>query len=187
MTCIVAIKDNNKVYIGADSAAISDTSVSTRKDPKVFKNGKFLFRFSGSFRFGQLLRFAFKPPKHEKKDDFEYLCTDFVKKLQTTLEKNGLGGENKRSEREVEGSIIIAYKGNIYVMDSDFQIGIPVDNYASIGCGSDLALGSLHTTDSLLGVGDFKKLTPELRIKLALTAAATFSTGVLPPFIIEHS
>ena len=71
-------------------------------------------------------------------------------------------------------------------MDSDFQIGIPVDNYASIGCGSDLALGSLHTTDSLLGVGEFKKLTPELRIKLALTAASTFSTGVLPPFIIEQ-
>lgn len=187
MTCIVAIKENDKIYIGADSAAISDTSISIRKDPKVFKNGKFIFGFSGSFRFGQLLRFSFKPPKHEKKDDFEYLCTDFVKKLQSTLEKNGLGSENKRSEREVEGSAIIGYRGNIYMMDSDFQIAIPVDNFVAIGCGTDLALGSLHTTESLLGLGEYKKLSSETRIKLALTAASTYSSGVLPPFIIEYS
>ncbi len=188
MTCIVAIRENNKIYLGGDSAAISDTSVSVRQDHKVFRNGRFLFGFSGSFRFGQILRFAFKPPKNEKKNDYEYMCTEFIKKLQSTLDKHGMGGENKRSERDVEGSVLIAYNGVLYFMDSDFQIGIPAENFAAIGCGADLALGSMHTTETLAALAEYKKkLTPELRIKMALTAASTFSSGVLPPFLIEYT
>ena len=42
MTCIVGYIDK-VAYIGGDSAASGGDSVNIRKDPKVFRNGDFIF------------------------------------------------------------------------------------------------------------------------------------------------
>ena len=63
MTCIVAIKHDNEIWMGGDSAAFRDDERTNRADEKVFKNGDFLLGYSGSFRVGQLIRYAFNPPK----------------------------------------------------------------------------------------------------------------------------
>ena len=53
MTCIVAIKEGNKIYMAADSAA-SDGNFSqrTRIDPKIYTVGGYMFGFTSSFRMG---------------------------------------------------------------------------------------------------------------------------------------
>lgn len=59
LTCIVALKQRDKVYIGGDSAGTSSFSLKStiRKDSKVFikKDGsenEWLFGFTSSFRMG---------------------------------------------------------------------------------------------------------------------------------------
>lgn len=180
MTCIVAVKSNKKVYIGGDSAAVAELSVNTRKDSKVFINGKFIIGFAGSFRLGQIMRFHFTPPRHLKsKDDYDYMCTDFIKRMQKTLEDNGFSGENKRSEKETSGQMLVGYNGELYEIYEDYQVGIVHDPYNAIGSGGEIALGSLHTTHTIEN-----RLTPNQKITAALDAASRYNAGVLPPYNI---
>ncbi len=180
MTCIVALKEKNKIYIGGDSAAVAGLSVNVRSDTKVFKNGKFLIGYAGSFRMGQIMRFHFKPPVHKRgKPDYEYMCVDFIKKMQKTFEANGFDGENKRSEKETCGQMLVAYNGELYEIYEDYQVGIVADPFNSIGCGSELAIGSLYTLNRTKS-----RLTPEQKLEVALDAASTYNGGVLPPYNI---
>lgn len=55
MTCIVGLVENNKVYIGGDSAGVAGLSLMKRADEKVFKKDEFIFGFTSSFRMGQLI------------------------------------------------------------------------------------------------------------------------------------
>lgn len=180
MTCIVAVKEGKKIYMGGDSAASADYSINIRKDEKVFRNGSFLIGFAGSFRMGQIMRFGFKPPRHTAgKPVFEYMCVDFIKRVQQTFDDNGFDGENKRSEKETSGQMLVAYRGELFEIYEDYQVGIVVPPYNSIGSGSDLAMGSLHTTHTIKN-----KMTASEKISAALTAASTFNSSVLPPYTI---
>lgn len=183
MTCIVALKDKNKIYIGGDSAAMSGLSVNVRTDSKVFNNGKFLMGFAGSYRMGQIMRFHFKPPKHDAgKPDYEYMCVDFIKKMQKTFEANGLDGYNKRTERETCGQMLVAYHGECYEIYEDYQVGIVADPYNAIGCGSDLSIGALYALHNTPN-----KLSPKEKVTIALNAASAYNGGVLPPYVILSS
>ena len=62
MTCIAAITEKGKVYMGGDSAGVSGYDITIRADEKVFKNGQCVFGFTSSFRMGQLLCYKFKVP-----------------------------------------------------------------------------------------------------------------------------
>ncbi len=90
MTCIVGFTKNNKVYIGGDSAGVSGLNISIRKDPKVFKRGKFLIGYTSSFRMGQLLRFNLNVrDQDESQSDYEYMCTDFIDSVRKCLKDGG--------------------------------------------------------------------------------------------------
>lgn len=185
MTCIVGVKHNGKVYIGGDSASVDGYSVNSRRDRKVFKNTNFLIGFAGSFRMGQIMRFNFKPPKHKpSKSDYEYMCTDFVKKMQTTFEANGFDGQNKRSEKETCGQILVGYRSELYEIGEDYQVGVVFDDFNAIGIGYDLALGSLYTSCTLETSGVV--ISPEEKIKYALDASSKYNGGVLPPYTIDY-
>jgi 20S proteasome alpha/beta subunit len=174
MTCIAALVENNTVYMGGDSAGIAGLSITVRSDEKVFINGPFIIGITGSFRMSDLLRYKLDPPKQTvHRDDRAYLVTDFVDSLRKCFSANGFGDK----EATVGGTFLLGYKGTLYSVQKDYQIGIPSTQYDAVGCGADLALGSLHSTAKL-------NLKPEQRITMALEAASTFSAGVSPPFLV---
>lgn len=83
MTCIVGWSEKGRVWIGADSAGIKDISLIQRADSKVFIKDDFIFRFTSSFRMGQLIHYKFNIPKY---NDFHctvetYLHTAFIDNL----------------------------------------------------------------------------------------------------------
>jgi ATP-dependent protease HslVU (ClpYQ) peptidase subunit len=179
MTCIVGLEHHNKVYIGGDSAGVAGLSVTVRADEKVFINGKCLMGFTSSFRMGQVLRYGFKPPRHPVgKDDMEYLVTDFINSVRKAYKASGY--LRKSHDSEWGGTFLLGYKGHLYCVDSDFQVGRSTAGYQSVGCGSDIALGSMYTTEPA-GKGG---MPPASRITTALQAATKFSGGVLPPYKI---
>ena len=172
MTCIVGLVDKGSVYIGGDSAGIAGLSISIRADEKVFSNGPFIMGFTTSFRMGQILRYKFDPPQQTvKQDDMTYMVTSFIDAVRQCFANNGFG--DKEATRG--GNFLVGYKGKLYNIESDFQVGVPAEAFDAVGCGSDLALGALYAS---------KGKTPEQRITLGLGAAAFFNAGVAAPFLI---
>ena len=176
MTCIVGLEHNGEVYLGGDSAGIAGYALSIRSDEKVFKNGKFIMGFTTSFRMGQLLRYSFTPPAQKDSDDFKYLVTDFVDAVRVTYKEKGYG--KNVSGEEQGGTFLFGYNKKLYSVQSDFQIAKSSRGFDAVGCGADVALGSLYSTKHI------KK--PVERLKLALEAASALNAGVAAPFVFAY-
>lgn len=175
MTCIIGLIENGNVYIGGDSAGVSGLSITIRADEKVFQNGPFIFGFTSSFRMGQLLRYKFDPPAQTiSQGDMKYMVTSFIDAIRQCFSANGFGDKDATEG----GTFLVGYKGKLYNISNDFQVGIPSDNFDAVGCGSELALGAMFATENM---------KPEDRITTALTAASYFNGGVAPPFRIMHT
>lgn len=181
VTCIVGLEHNNTVYIGGDSAGVEAYSLAIcgRADEKVFINdtGEFIMGFCGSFRIGQLLRYALTVPEQsQRKDDMAYMVTDFIDAVRAMQkDKGSMKKENELEEHDA--AFLVGYRGKLYVVESDFQVGRPIENYAAVGCGAPIALGAMFATRN-------SNLSPENRIELALSAAAEYNAGVRAPFLV---
>lgn len=181
MTCIVGLEHEGAVYIGGDSAGVEMGSLAIcgRADEKVFvtDSGEMAMGFCGSFRIGQLLRYALTLPAQKVgQDDMTYLVTDFVDAVRAMQrDKGSLKKENEVDESDA--GFLVGFNGKLYAIESDFQVGRAMDSYTACGCGAQIALGAMYAT-KLLG------MDPEDRIRVALAAAAEYSAGVRAPFVI---
>lgn len=181
MTCIVGLidKETKTIYIGGDSAGVGGRyNIRTRKDPKVFIRGPFIMGFTTSFRMGQLLmsdeRFTVRPQKGYE-SDYEYMVSAFVPAVQKLFEVGGFIEEDNKVKSG--GTFLVGYKGNLYCIESDFQVAEHHDEFNACGCGEDYALGSLYSTRKT-------KMIPAERVYEALETAEYFSAGVRKPFNI---
>ena len=175
MTCIIGMAHKGKVHIGADSAGVAGYSLQIRADEKVFRNGPFLMGFTTSFRMGQLLRYDFAPPEHPAgMDDMKFMVSRFIKATRDCFRDGGF--LSKEKDREEGGSFLVGYRGTLYEIDSDYQVGRMADSVASVGCGSAIALGAMYATPGL---------PPRKRIENALRITSSLNIGVHPPFLIE--
>ncbi len=181
MTIIAALKtDDGRILMGADSAGVGGYSLQNRTDPKIYKNGEFMLGFTSSFRMGQLLGHAMVPPVRyaESKDTIEkFMATTFIDAVRKCLKDGGFA--KKENEVESGGNFLVGYRGRIYEIGGDYQVGTIRQDFAAVGCGFDLALGSLYSTDGLIK-------DPQLRLQVALESAERFSAGVRSPFIFEE-
>jgi len=177
MTCIIGLIDKDgDIFMGGDSAGVSGSSLQIRADEKVFINENYIMGITGSFRMGQILRYSFSPPKfYGDIDLYSFMVTTFINKVRKCLKEGGFA--TKKDEVEKGGKFLVGYKSRLFIIDSDYQVGEMIDKFASIGCGEDIALGSLYSTKN-------SPLKPEGRIKLALESAEHFNTAVRSPFII---
>ena len=174
MTAIVGLARQGKVFVGGDSAGVSGFDLTVRADPKVFRNGPYLFGFTSSFRMGQLIRYALVPPEPKRDDLDRFMATKFVDALRACLKEGGWA--RKESDREEGGCFLVGTRGRLYTVESDYQVGRAADGYAAVGCGDQVALGALYATAGLA-------MRPRARLKLALRAAERFNAGVRGPFV----
>jgi ATP-dependent protease HslVU (ClpYQ) peptidase subunit len=183
VTCIVGLKHKNKVYIGGDSAGVSGLDITLRKDPKVFKNGQFIYGFTSSFRMGQLIQTFKAPPitSKDKEDIYKYMTTKFINKLRKHFKDGGYTRVD--ANRESGGFFLIGHKNRLFSIDADFQVGESYTPYSALGCGADYALGVLYA----LRENDDSKNNPNYLITRALEAAEFFSGGVRAPFNIVNT
>lgn len=177
MTCIVGLVDNGKIYMGGDSAGCAGWNLSIRADQKVFKNNDFIMGFADSFRMGQLLRYSFTPPPYyEEFDLYKYMVTDFVDTARKCFKNGGFAEKDK--EVESGGHFLVGFKGRLFRIESDYQVGENQLPFAACGCGQSSALGSLFSTHGIIA-------PPRDRIRIALEAAERLNAGVRQPFHIE--
>jgi hypothetical protein len=175
MTCIVGLEDSGRVFLGADSAGVSGWDLLIRADHKVFQNGPFIMGFTTSFRMGQILRYGYTPPTWcpETIPLDKFMSTVFVDSIRTVLRAGGFA--KKESDVESGGEFLVGFRGRLFYLGSDFQVGEAVDGAMAIGCGMASAGGSLFSTAGQ---------PPRDRILMALHAAEHVNIGVRGPFIV---
>ncbi len=185
-TCIVAIVHGGKVYVGGDSAGVAGYNITIRADTKVFTRkdalkNTWVFGFTSSFRMGQLIQYELAVPmvEPEEKDLHKFMVTKFIPVLRKCLKAGAW--EGKKDNQAFGGTFIVGVLGKVFVIGDNYQVGQPANEYASVGCGTQLALGALYAT------GKNTKMKPEERIRIALEAAEAFNAGVRSPFKIVHT
>lgn len=177
MTCILGLVDSGKVWMGGDSASVGGYDIRTRNDTKVFVNGPYIMGFTSSFRMGQLLRFslhvAHQDPDHT---DEQHMMTTFIEAVRECLKSGGF--TKVESNQEEGGVFLVGYKGQLYTVDDDFQIGIPSTPFEACGCGEGYAIGAIA---ALIG---HTKIGPDALIRKTLGIVEQFSSGVRGPFTV---
>lgn len=171
MTCIAALVDNGKVYVGGDSAAVMGMDVFQVREPKVgVIADHYVAGFTTSFRMGQLLLNVFRPPEPPIIDLTKFMVSDFIAAWKKCLYEDGTRGFGS-----VAGQYLVGVWGRIFKIDSDMSVLESLDGFDACGCGQFYALGSLASTE---------RQEPFSRIYQALAVAAKFSTGVRTPFTV---
>ena len=176
MTCIVAYKKNNIIYMGADSAGSNGHNTFARKDSKLFIKNNMIFGFTSSFRMGNLLKYKLEIPKHKSNISVDtYMNTLFIDEVIKCFED---GAYTKNTNNVIQGGIfLVGYKNRIFKIESDFQVGEKLIPFDSCGSGEELAIGAM---DALLQYD--KNIKPEKLLTLALTSASKYTTSVDKPF-----
>ena len=176
MTCIAGIVDSNHIWLGGDSAGTAFSALQIRSDPKVFSNEGYVMGITGSYRMGQLLRYALKMPVYDESIDInKFMVTDFINAVRTCFKDGGY--QYTDNGRDSAGTFLVGFHGHLFFIDSDYQVGELYCSYVAIGAGEDVALGSLYTTRNA-------NIAPRDRIVAALEAAQYHNNTVAGPFVI---
>jgi len=138
MSCIVAISQSGRIYMGADSCGSWCDEQRNRKDSKIFIKGDFLIGYVGSPRPGQVLQNYWKPPEETR---------FFGDSIRSVLSEHGCISMTEEQTEIMQMTTIIGYKGEFFEVMSDFQTCSYSDNYSAIGAGRPYALGSLFETN----------------------------------------
>lgn len=195
MTAIVAIEHDGKVWMGADSAGLIGDSWDLRRrredDPKisVFPNHGLIIGCAGSRRWCSAIADYFTPP--DELTDEGATARGYLAVLVTALRQ--LASEQgilmDGTVQQVNGVMLVGYRGTLWELDGDFALARPLNNYAAIGCGDQVALGAIyaylqrHERD-LQAMPDIVPPMINSIIHHSLTAAEHFSAGVRGPFVV---
>lgn len=175
MTCIAAIAQDGKVYMGADSMASDGYYRHVTALPKIFRVGEFLIGYTDSFRMGQILQYHLEcRPQQNGESDERFMVVAFVEAARACLKTYAYAIIENNEERG--GTFMIGYRGNVYVIYNDFQVNHYRSGLATCGAGESYALAALVALDDWL---------PEDRLRRALEISAELSALVTPPFQIE--
>lgn len=177
MTCIVGMEHEGKVYIGADSYVGLENGKQISSD-KIFRLGDdFLIGAAGRFRASQVMQYHLKvrPPKLYE-PDMEYMVCGFAESLRQCLQAHG-ASKNESGEETADFEGLIAYKGKLYTVYSDYSVLQYPLGVAASGDGQAYALAAVM---ALVGM-----LPPKELLLKALEIAGQLSDGVCAPFYVE--
>lgn len=190
MTVIIAIKDKNSIWLGADRMISNDVTKSHSNVPKFFKKEfqtytpkettdskghkdikktniekhYLIFAGAGSDSVNSYIQYAFKFPDKIREDPFEtYLLLDVLPSIKEELSLTGLLKTDNAGANDTEANFLIIYDNEVYPIYRDLGYGPSNEEYTVIGIGDEIAYGSLYTT---------KYCPPEQRINIAIKACA---------------
>lgn len=177
MTCIVAVRTDDGIWMGGDSAGTDGwLRQHILATSKVWRADEYLYGICGSLRMGDLLRYKFSAPKPFEGDDVRsYLAGRWMDDLRKCFKDGGFNRE--KDGADAGGTFLVGYRGHLMMVQDNYSLVESADGLLAVGCGDEYAMGALHASDGR---------KPEARVQVALEAAARFSAGVAPPFHIEH-
>lgn len=183
MSVVVAIKKEDKVYIGADSQVTKGGTRATLKNPNNYKVWKVrgaencLMAHVGNVRDANIVRLmdglVTEYNIYKNHVDYEFVVKKIVPEIISELKEFGYIKDEKYVGF-MDSSYLFAFKNQLFVINTDGCV-LEVDDYVAIGSGSDQAIGSLLSTEDE---------EPELRIRKAIKASAATDIYVDYPIIM---
>ena len=186
MSVVVAIKENGKVMIGADSQCTRGGTRRTLSNPNNYKVWRVLDAEScllahvGLVREANIIRVARElvpeMAQIKNKIDFSFVVQHLVPRMFAELEEYRA---IKKSDGplEFDSSFLFAYKDKLFYISGNATV-IEIDDYVAIGSGECEAIGSLLSTE-----GE----PSEERIKKAIKASAASDIYVDYPIVITDT
>ena len=186
MSVVVAIKENGKITIGADSQCTRGSTRRTLSNPNNYKIWKVLdaenciFAHVGLVREANIIRVArgLIPEMVQLKDNVDFAFV--VKRLVPAMIDELIDYRAiKKGDvpPEFESAFLFAYKDKLFYISENATV-MEIDDYVAIGSGEYEAIGSLLSTE-----GDLC----EERIKKAIQASAASDIYVDYPIIITDT
>lgn len=181
MTCIIAIKDGSGgVLMGADSAVTHGCGSRAMAGSKLVRHGEFLMGIAGGGRACQVVQHGFFPPPTDN-PDLGYMATAFSDKLMRAFDAFNVAPPDGHGQGN-HFDILVAVRGQLYEVNTDFHVGAFPEPFAAVGCGAPYAMGALEALrNGEMGL----VLDHETVVKVALRIASKYSTHVLPPYVFE--
>lgn len=169
MTCIVAVKHDDKVTMVGDSAASNGHNIHPVGLSKVFNNREFSIGYTESFRLGNIMEFVWSPPEQTVNcSDDKYLYIHVVESIREAIRVHC------PTVTSLGTYFLLAWKGRLFTYEGEGFL-LEHKSYAAVGSGAETALGALFALHNSDGVTD-----PEIKCQLAVEAAAHHTTSVLP-------
>lgn len=163
MTCIVALKHDNLIYMAGDRAASNESIIGTLATPKIFKKGEYLIGYAGSMA-GKRLAYHFDPPQPGPYVEIdEFMHTTFLNYLHNLYEEVWINdGE------PLDLDLVIGIRDKIYDHNAtNMALNEYSREYLASGSGMEYAYGYLY---SGANAND-----PYQRVSGAVKAAIEFS------------
>lgn len=191
MTCIAAVLDEDKIWMGCDSfVGNSHTHILLpQSENKLFttelmviggEKEKMIFGFAGSVRDCQVVKHDLNLPVYNPDDemsDIKFVINRIIPAIKRTHKSHGVLAV--RDGVETSGSwFLLGWRKKIYCIGEDYSVVPASTNYLALGSGEDVAHGSLQSTEGL-------SIHPGERIVQALKAAETNTNFVRAPFYVE--
>lgn len=186
MSVVVAIKKDNKVYIGADSQVTRGGTRATLKNPNNYKIWKVknvdncLMAHVGVVRDANVVRLmdnlVTEYNVFKNHVDYEFVVKKVVPDIFSELKEYGYLKDDKYVE-QMDSKYLFVFRDQLYVINNDGCV-LEVDDYIAIGSGEDQAIGSLLSTE-----GE----KPEVRIIKAIKSSAASDIYVDYPIILTDS
>ena len=187
MSVVIGIKENNTVYLGADSQVTrgwTKYTLSNKNNYKIWsvKNTQnVLMGTVGSVREANVISTSnsivdeLKSIKNEV--DFSYVVNTVVPNMFAALKNAGVISTKEGQPLRFNNSYLLATKDKLFVIDIDGCV-VEIDDYIAIGSGEDYAITVLNST-----VGQ----NPKDRIISAIKSTAQNHIYVNYPIVIADT
>ena len=187
MSVVVGIKQDNKVYIGADSQVTRGGTRVSLSNPNNYKIWKVkgvdncLMASVGNLRDACAIRIMYNMIREidliKNSINFEYVVSTIVPKISQQLKEFGYI-KDKDLFDGFDSKFLFAFKDQLFLIGNDGSV-IEIDDCVAIGSGECESIGSLLTTS--------KSECPEDRIIKAIKASAAHDIYVDYPIVITNT
>ena len=155
MSVVVAIKEKDRIYIGADSQVTKGGTRTTLKNPNNYKVWKVdgsdncLMGHVGNLRDSNVIRLMRNVvdsyDEFYRRVDYRFVVNYLVPEIVKNLKDAQYIKVTDNFIDYIDSSFLFAYKDLLFHINSDLAV-IEVDDYIAIGSGANEAIGSLHST-----------------------------------------
>ncbi len=182
MTCIVGMEFEGKVLLAGDIQGTGGNNKIIHTQAKVFRRNGIVIGYTTSYRFGQLLEHVLPDPVPPEKDTeiYRWLVTVLIPNIRKVMkEELGLQADDDGSGYKIPGGeALIGVRSQLWYLQDDFSVLRSVEGFSAVGSGYEYALGSISTSLNMLGKKKPTMKDVESILRLAVTAAGTYSPSV---------
>lgn len=176
MTCIVGVKQDNRVWLACDGEMTWGWE--RHEVSKLIHTGELLLAWTGLGAVTITLQHRLGAPLVPEGQAEHYLSVILPDAIRSALKDNELWDEGRGQVRK-GGALIVGFREHLISYDSHLAAYPATRDFVAHGSGGAVALGSLATTDEL-------DLSGPDRALMAVQAASVWAVGVGGDPVVEE-